>query len=72
MSIRDVDGNHAVLINKIGEICVRAYCNMIEYHGNPDATHETIDAEGWLHTGDFGTMDERVLQRTYTRLRILA
>ena len=59
VSIRSIDSNEAVPIDSVGEICVRAYCNMIEYHGDPDATCETIDADGWLHTGDLGTMDAR-------------
>ena len=59
VSIRDVESNQVVPVNNIGEICVRAYCNMIEYHNNPEATWETIDANGWLHTGDLGSMDER-------------
>jgi fatty-acyl-CoA synthase len=32
---------------------------MLGYNDNPEATAAAIDAEGWLHTGDLGTMDER-------------
>jgi fatty-acyl-CoA synthase len=38
----------------IGEICVRGYQVMQGYYKKPDETARTIDAEGWLHTGDSG------------------
>ena len=42
-----------------GEVVVRGYNVMREYFEDPEQTAEAIDAEGWLHTGDVGVMDER-------------
>jgi HIP---CoA ligase len=41
-----------------GEIVVRGYTVVAGYFEDPDATAEAIDAEGWLHTGDIGVMDD--------------
>lgn len=43
----------------IGEICVKGENVMSGYYKNPEATDSMIDAEGWLHTGDLGTVDEQ-------------
>ena len=37
-----------------GEVLVRGFNLMTEYFGDPDATRQAIDGEGWLHTGDVG------------------
>ena len=42
-----------------GEVVVRGYNVMQGYFDDPVATAETIDADGWLHTGDIAVMDER-------------
>ena len=59
LSIRDPHTNAVVPVNVVGEICARGYSLMLGYNDNPEATAATIDAEGWLHTGDLGTMDTR-------------
>ncbi|QFT89166.1 Long-chain-fatty-acid--CoA ligase [Bacillus sp. THAF10] len=40
-----------------GELCTRGYLVMKGYYKMPDQTNDTLDAEGWLHTGDLATMD---------------
>ncbi len=58
--IRCVDENNKpVPIGQAGEIMARGYNNMLGYFEDPKATAETIEPDGWLHTGDIGVIDER-------------
>jgi fatty-acyl-CoA synthase len=43
----------------VGELCTRGYLVMTGYFENPAATAAAIDLDGWLHTGDLGSMDTR-------------
>jgi fatty-acyl-CoA synthase len=40
-----------------GELCTRGYSVMLGYWDDPQRTVEAIDAQGWMHTGDLGTID---------------
>ena len=42
----------------VGELCTRGYAVMLGYWEEPGRTAEAIDAEGWMHTGDLGTLDD--------------
>ena len=41
-----------------GELCTRGYSVMSGYWNDPERTAESIDDEGWMHTGDLATMDQ--------------
>ena len=69
ISIRSVEENDVVPLGTVGEICSRGHCNMLGYNNNPDATAAAIDDQGWLHTGDLGTLDSRGFVRVTGRVK---
>jgi fatty-acyl-CoA synthase len=52
-----------------GELCTRGYSVMQGYWGEPELTAEAIDPEGWMHTGDLGTLDAAGYFRVTGRLK---
>jgi fatty-acyl-CoA synthase len=52
-----------------GELCCRGYNVMKGYYKNPSETAKVIDAEGWLHSGDLGVMDEQGYVKVTGRIK---
>ncbi|MCZ8322583.1 MAG: fatty acid--CoA ligase [Novosphingobium sp.] len=68
MMIRGKDGQ-AMSTGEIGEICTRSSSNMLGYWKLPEATASTMDADGWIATGDVGYMDEDGYVYIYDRAK---
>jgi len=64
----DNDGN-ALPAGEAGEVVIRGYNVMQGFVDDPEATAEAIDANGWLHTGDVGVLDERGNLRITDRMK---
>ena len=59
VKITDPASGQTVAPGVIGELCTRGYHVMTGYFWDPEKTAAAIDADGWLHTGDLASMDER-------------
>ena len=70
VSCREKDGREAgtvgfplpgieVKIAENGEVCCRGHNVMIGYYKDAELTHSVIDSDGWFHTGDLGTLNEK-------------
>ena len=56
--IADIETGQPQPLNTVGEIWVRGFLTMSGYYGQPDATAAALTRDGWLRSGDLGTMDE--------------
>src|ERR1051326_967561 len=71
VKIAEPGSGAVVACGEPGEICLRGYQVMSGYFDKPEATAAAIDDEGWLHTGDLGSMDERGYCRIGGRIKEL-
>jgi fatty-acyl-CoA synthase len=67
--IVDPDSGQTVPLGQLGEICTRGYAVMKGYFNDAAATRSALDADGWLHTGDLGTIDAKGYCRVQGRLK---
>jgi fatty-acyl-CoA synthase len=65
--IQDPETGDVLPADETGEICVRSPLTMLGYWGEPELTARTI-RDGWLHTGDLGSLDEKGYLRIHGRM----
>ncbi len=58
VKVVDITSGKTVPLDEVGEICFRGYHIMKGYYGDEEATRKAIDNNGWLHSGDLGSMDK--------------
>ncbi len=69
--IGDPETGRVLGVGEVGEICARGYQQFVEYLHDPVATERALDAEGYVRTGDLGTMDARGFVTVTGRLKEL-
>lgn len=70
LEIKIIDETGATVpVGEKGEICCRGYAVMRGYWEDAERTAETIDAKGWLHSGDIGIMDADAYVQVVGRIK---
>lgn len=63
--------NATLAVDEQGEICARGYQQFLCYLNDDDATAQVVDSDGFVHTGDLGSLDERGYLTVTGRLKEL-
>lgn len=69
IKIIDPETGKNVPPDTVGELCCRGYNVMKGYYNMPEETAKAIDKDGWLHSGDLGTVDKDGYYRITGRLK---
>jgi len=71
LELKIVDPDTAEILgpHQVGEIQYRGYTLFSGYYNEPEITAECIDADGWFHSGDPGTVDEKGRVKFVSRLK---
>lgn len=70
VSVKIVDSdNQPVGLGQVGELLIKGFGVMKGYYKMPEKTAETIDADGWLHSGDLATIDANGYMRVAGRIK---
>jgi fatty-acyl-CoA synthase len=69
LRVVDVETERDAAPGQLGEIRYRGYARFDGYYKDPERTAEVIDADGWFHSGDMGTLDEAGRLTYVTRLK---
>ncbi len=59
LKIIDPESGEEQATGTVGELCLRGYAMFEGYYKDPGQTALAVDPEGWFHTGDLGSLDER-------------
>lgn len=69
--IVDIETQETLDAGQVGEICFKGEQLMMGYWDNSEATRQTIDSDGWLHTGDVGYLDDKGSLHVVNRIKEL-
>lgn len=69
VKVVDFETGKTVPVGVVGEFWVRGFMTMAGYYGQPEATKAALTPDGWLRSGDLGTMDENGYFRITGRLK---